>query len=400
MISVIIPAAGLGERFHQNISARTFPKLPKLYSELQGKPLITHALEAFASNALVKEIVVALEVGTEKRFRSEILSKVKLKKPILLVRGGKTRAESVWNALKQVSKESVYVCVHDGARPLVKSEWLTYLLKQMNGYDGAVLGRKAVPTIKVFNQHTGLIEQTLDREELFEAETPQLVKKNEFIKAYQMLGEKAFQATDDVSVIEAVGGRIKAVTHPEPNIKVTTYQDLELVRSLVAVGAQRALSLRFGLGFDRHKLAPKRPFYLGGIRLKTSFGPLGHSDGDPLLHAVTDGILGALGAGDIGDFFSDRNPKWKNAKSVRFLKHAVALASRKGFKIKQIDATIILERPKLGSKKKGIQNHLAKLLFLPPADVSIKAKTAEGFGPEGEGKAVSAQALVVLESLS
>ncbi len=391
LVSVIIPAAGLGLRFRESAKNKV---IPKLYSNLGGRSLIAHVLSAFDASPSVREMVIAIEPGGEKRFRRGVLSQVKIKKPVFLVRGGKTRAESVWNALKRVSKKSAYVCIHDAARPLIQPEWLTHLVKNLNGWDAVVLGRPVVPTVKVFDHTTGEIKRTLDRTELFEAETPQLIKKEALLKSYETLGEQAFQLTDDVSLIEAVGGRVKAVAHSEPNIKVTTYSDLVLVRNL----KENSAILRFGLGFDRHRLVSKRPFYLGGVRIPSNVGPLGHSDGDPLLHAVTDAILGAIGAGDIGDFFPNTSKRWKNVKSERFLKEAIEMAKKKGIRLAQVDATVILEHPKLGTYKKKIQLHLAKLLSLSSNDVSIKAKTAEGLGPEGEGRAVSCQALVVLRN--
>ena len=394
-VSVIIPAAGSGERFRKSVP---IPTEDKLYARIEGKPLILRILSVFDSIPSVREIVVALEPGTHARFRNEILSQAKFKKPIRIVQGGKTRAESVWNALKQVSEKSVYVCIHDGARPLVRPEWVDKLAKNLNGYDAVVLGRQVVPTVKTFEHETMLIKETLDRKELFEAETPQLIKKEKLFKSYKTLGKRAFQTTDDVSLIEATGGRVKAVIHSKPNIKVTTYQDLVLARNLLEGTRSRASLLRFGLGFDRHRLVSKRPFWLGGLRIPSPVGPLGHSDGDPLLHAITDGILGSIGAGDIGDFFPNTK-RWENVPSVHFLKEAIKLAEKKGFEPSQIDATIILERPKLGAYKKKIQKHIAKLLALSESDVSIKAKTAEGLGPEGLGEAISAQALVVLSPI-
>ncbi len=403
-VSVIIPAAGLGRRFQdsrgglytrpQKAGTRPPPTTQKLFSRIGSLPLVAHVLSAFDALRSVEEIIVAVELGSLKRFSHEVLSKISIKKPVVLVEGGKTRAESVWNALKRVSKKSAYICIHDAARPLIRPEWLTHLIKNLNGWDAVVLGRPAVPTVKVFNRKTGEIKQTLDRTELFEAETPQLIKKEVLLQSYKTLGERAFQLTDDVSLIEAIGGRVKAVLHSEPNLKVTTYSDLVLARNL----KENSSTLRFGLGFDRHRLISKRPFYLGGVRIPSSVGPLGHSDGDPLLHAITDAVLGAVGGGDIGDFFPNTSKRWKNVRSEKFLVKAIEMASQKGMKLFQVDATIILERPKLRTHKKKIQAYLAKLLSLSPNDVSIKAKTAEGLGPEGEGKAISCQALVVLRS--
>ena len=386
-VSVIIPAAGFGVRFKSRGEN-------KLYSPIAGKPLIAYVLNAFDTAPSVREMILAVRPGTQVEFRKEILSQFKIKKPVHLVSGGKTRAESVWNALRQVSKSSDYVCIHDGARPLVQTDWVEQLIHNLNGWDGVVWGRRSIPTVKAFDPGTGEIKRTLDRTQLFEAETPQLFKKSVLIKAYQTLEARAFQATDDASLVEAAGGRVKAVTHSNSNIKVTTPQDLNVVRALIG----KSQNLKFGLGFDRHRLKPKRTFYLGGLRIPSQAGPIGHSDGDPLLHAVTDAILGAVGAGDIGDFFPDTSKRWKNVRSVKFLKEAIKQARKKGFQPAQVDATIILERPILGPWKKKIGMHLAKLLSITKDNVSIKAKTAEGFGPEGEGLAVSCQALVVLNS--
>ncbi len=395
-VSVIIPAAGLGQRFEKSrgLLHRSPTNAPKLFLKIKNQPLILHVLKQFDSLSSVREIIVPVESQGKKLFRHEIFSAHHFKKPVILVNGGKTRAESVWNALKKVSKQSEFVCVHDAARPLFKADWLTKMLRQLNGSDGLVLGRSSVPTVKIYDPESGNINETLNRRNLFEAETPQLIKKNVFLKAYELLGKRALEATDDVSIIEAAGGRIKALVNPEPNLKVTTYQDLKIAKSLM--GDENVI--RFGLGFDRHHLVVKKPLLIGGVRIKSSVGSLGHSDGDALLHAVTDAILGAIGVGDIGDFFPNTK-QWKNKNSRIFLRKALDLAAKKGLQPIQVDSTIILERPKLAEQKQKIKLHLAKLLSLAEDKISIKAKTAEGFGPEGEGRAISVQALVVLGSI-
>ena len=395
-VSVIIPAAGESRRFLKSKGASR-ATMNKLYAALGARPLIAHTLACFDALSEVQEIIVALPRGQEKYFRREILSSQKFRKPVFLVQGGATRAESVLNALKRVSKKSNYVCIHDGARPLVQASWLQMLLKNLNGCDGVVLGRPSVSTVKEYDPESGEIKRTLARHELFEAETPQLFKKEVLLQSYRILGARAFSATDDASLVEAIGGRVKAFAQTDPNIKVTTYQDLAIAENLAQCG--RSQTLRFGSGFDRHRLVAKRPFFLGGVRIPSRVGPLGHSDGDPLLHAITDGILGAIGAGDIGDFFPDTSRRWKNANSSVFLKKAILLAREKGMQPAQLDATIFLERPKLSMHKKKIKMKLAQLLSLLPADVNVKAKTAEGLGAEGAGLAVSCQALVVLKSI-
>jgi len=344
-------------------------------------PLVLHALRVFDQVPSVREILIAVAPGTKNRFRRDVLSRARLRVPVILVDGGKTRAQSVWNALKRVAKKNEFVCIHDAARPMLQPAWVNDLIREMNGWDGVVLGRKVIPTIKTVHPKQSEIEKTLDRSQLFEAQTPQLIRIEALRKSYRLLGERAFEATDDASLIEATGGRVKAFAHLGPNMKVTTPDDLTLVRRLM----QKGSPFHFGLGFDRHRLVPKRPFYLGGIKIRSRVGPLGHSDGDALLHAITDGILGALGLGDIGDHFPDTNRRWKKARSDQFVARALELAREKGSVPAQVDATLVLERPKLGTHKKKIQSRVAKLLSLPVSQISIKAKTAEGRGGVGAG---------------
>lgn len=391
LISVVIPAAGLSSRFKD----RDSPTQSKLYAKLGGSPLISRVLSAFDSLPNVSELIVAVKAGEEKRFKNTILSGMRLQTPVRLVRGGRTRAESVWNALKRVSKKAKYVCVHDGARPLVQASWCRSLLRELNGCDGVVLGRETVPTIKILEGNgSGNITETLDRRRLFEAETPQVFPKDTLLNAYRILGKRALEMTDDASLVEAAGGTVKAVFHSGSNLKITTYEDLLMAEKIAGGNSLN----RFGFGYDRHRLVLGRPFVLGGVRIPSLSGPVGHSDGDPLLHAITDGILGAVGAGDIGDFFSNRNPRWQSAKSEMFLKKAVELAAKKGFHPAQVDTTVILDEPKLGAWKKKIAARIAKLLSLKSDQVNIKAKTSEGVGPEAKSQSVSVQALVVLIS--
>lgn len=350
-----------------------------------------HSLAPFARIPQIAELILAARPGSARLFRRDVLACLRFPFPVKIIRGGKTRAESVRNALKASSKQATHILVHDGARPLVKVEWIQKLIRETNGSDGAVLGRSAVPTVKRLSADLNDVEETLDRRTLFEAETPQLMKKEILETAYRMLGTSAFGVTDDVSLVERIGGSVKPVSHDGNNLKVTTQADLELAEQLMGHSG-----FRFGLGFDRHRLVRGRAFYLGGVRLKAAFGPLGHSDGDPLLHAVIDGMLGALGLGDIGDFFSDTNARYKNIKSTELIKQTLAKVQKLGFSVFQIDATVTLERPKLGPAKKTIQQRLSKLCGIPAAQVGVKAKTAEGLGPEGRSEAVSASALVVL----
>lgn len=154
--------------------------------------------------------------------------------------------------------------------------------------------------------------------------------------------------------------------------------------------------VRTGLGWDVHRLAPGRPLVLGGVTVASGVGLEGHSDADVLSHAITDAVLGAAALGDIGMHFPDSDPQWKGADSARFLAHAVKLARERGFAIASVDATVILERPKLGEYRGAIRDALARTMGLEAGRVSVKFKTAEGVGPVGEGRSAEAQAVVTL----
>ena len=156
------------------------------------------------------------------------------------------------------------------------------------------------------------------------------------------------------------------------------------------------MSIRIGQGWDVHRIVAGRPLILGGVTIPSEFGLEGHSDADVLAHAITDAILGAIAAGDIGMHFPDTDPKWKGVDSLRFLQHACGLAAEKGLRIANVDSTVILERPKLKDYRLAIRQSLATAMALDLDHVSVKFKTAEGVGPVGEGRSAEAQAVVLV----
>lgn len=386
--SLIIAAGGSGSRFKKTLqSGSKFEKFPsKLFYPLAGKPLLEHTLGAFQKCSAIQETIVAAPQGLEKIIQ-EIAKKNKWRS-VKVVRGGETRAESVWNALKKTSPKSKTVFVHDGARPFIGEENLERLLAASKKYDAVLLAKKVVPTIKEINLE-GSVKRTIDRNVLVEAETPQVLNRALLTRAYEELPE-AFQATDESSLAEAMGTKVHVVTHEGWNPKITTYKDFELAEAYLNQNRR----VRTGFGRDTHRLVPKRKFWLGGIVIPFDKGPQGHSDGDALIHAMIDGILGATGRGDIGDWFSDQDPKFKNIASSKMLQKVLEETRAAGYEIQHADTVIILEKPKLGAYKQQMKRHLAKLLGLAEDAVSIKAKTAEGLGPEGEGLAVTCEALV------
>ncbi|HOW88210.1 MAG TPA: 2-C-methyl-D-erythritol 2,4-cyclodiphosphate synthase [Candidatus Omnitrophota bacterium] len=428
-VSLIIPAAGLGSRFQQSLknsdkaeALRCLNKQAsrsKLSYELDGEPVLLKTLRAFSKVPEIRETVIAITPAMRpelKKWAAEI------KNPgVRWILGGKTRAGSVLNALKKTSPASDWIMVHDGARPLVTFDSIKQVLKAAKDWDGVILARKVVPTIKKVMAGNGHILETVDREPLYEAETPQLVRREVLLKAYKQ-NPKALEATDEAGLLEAVGARVRVVAHNGWNPKLTTATDLALAEAVLcrenthlglgtrdsglegykARGEGRGASpaLRFGIGFDTHRLVKGRKFYLGGIVIPSPKGALGHSDGDALLHAIADAILGAIGAGDIGEWFSDRDPKFKNIRSTKILRTVLDEAKRRGWKPYHVDTNIILETPKLYTHKPRIRANVAKCLGLPEKDVSIKARTREGLGPEGEGLAVTCEAVVSMKKVA
>lgn len=391
-VSLIIPAAGLGSRFQQSLSrsARTVGEpCSKLFYELDGEPVLLRTLRAFRDIPQISETIIAISSEMRPEVRRWMRT---LKNPkVRWILGGKTRAESVWKALRKVSRKSDWVMVHDGARPMVTPAAIRQVLKASKGWEGVILARKVVPTIKRVLKQDGHIEGTVDRSVLYEAETPQLARRDVLLRAYRE-NPQAFEATDEAGLLEAVGARVRVMPHGDWNPKLTTLPDLMLAKAMTE--KKRSQEVRVGIGFDTHRLVQGRKFYLGGIVIPFSKGALGHSDGDALLHAIADAILGAIGAGDIGEWFSDRDPKFKNIRSTKILGVILEEAARRGWEPYHVDTNIILEQPKLGVHKPLIRKSVAACLKLPVKDISIKARTREGLGPEGEGLAVTCEAVV------
>ncbi|MFH0985244.1 MAG: 2-C-methyl-D-erythritol 2,4-cyclodiphosphate synthase [Candidatus Omnitrophota bacterium] len=397
-ISLIIPAAGLGNRFRQSLGRsdkRDAPLGSKLLYQLNGEPVLLKTLRAFAKISEIHETIVA--ISPEMRPEVKKWKQLTRGARIQWILGGKTRAESVWKALKKTSPRSDWVMVHDGARPLVTPEAVRQVIKAAKGWDGVILARKVVPTIKKVLTSDGPIHETVDRGTLFEAETPQFVRREVLLKAYTQ-NPKAFEATDEAGLLEAIGARVRVVSHSDWNPKLTILTDLKLAQAMTEKNVPQ--EVRVGIGFDTHRLVPGRKLYLGGVVIPSPKGSLGHSDGDALLHAITDAILGAIGAGDIGEWFSDRDPKFKNIRSTKILTTVLAEAKRRGWQPYHVDTNIILESPKLYAHKPKIRKSVAKCLGLSEQDVSIKARTREGLGPEGEGLAVTCEALVSMRKVT
>lgn len=393
-VSLIIAAGGISRRFSESFGSAQPAFRDKLLYPLQGMPLLAYTLSKFQDIPQIDEIFVA----ASDKLKSSLAHWKKdfgLQK-VIWVRGGKSRAESVWRGLRKTNPRNPWIMVHDGARPLIEKGAIAKMIRAGNNkkLQGIILAQKIVPTVKMINLQSQEILGTLDRGLLAEAQTPQMIRRDILVQAYRDK-QRAFTATDEAALAEAVGATVKVMLHGAWNPKVTSAQDAVLVNAYLK--ESQGMELRVGFGTDLHRLVPGRKLWLGGVKIPSEAGALGHSDGDVILHAITDAIYGAIAEGDIGEHFSDKDKKYKDQNSSLFLKSAVGKAAQKGWEPCQIDTVIMLERPKLKAYKQKICRQVAALLGISAENVSVKAKTAEGLGDIGEGRALSCQALVVMK---
>jgi 2-C-methyl-D-erythritol 4-phosphate cytidylyltransferase/2-C-methyl-D-erythritol 2,4-cyclodiphosphate synthase len=305
--------------------------------------------------------------------------------------GGRTRAESVQAGLAALRcGGDDPVLIHDAARPFVTREHVERLLGALQVADGAV---PTLPVPDTLKRGDGLIDETVSREGLWRAQTPQAFRFSRLMAAYRRwpAGE---EPTDDASVMERAGGHV-AMAPGDPMLMKLTYPEDFLMAEQLA--ATRRI-VRMGQGVDAHRFGPGDAVWLCGVQIAHDFGLVGHSDADCGLHALTDAVLGAIADGDIGDHFPPTDPQWKGASSDQFLTHAVQLVAAQGGQILNADVTLICERPKIKPHRAAMRQRLAELLQIPLHRVSVKATTTEGMGFTGREEGLLAQAVVAVET--
>ena len=376
--SAIIVAAGSG--------TRAGPGAPKTWRELLGRPVARWSVDSLvAADARRVVLLTAPDRLEQARALFSDLPQVRC------VVGGQTRAESVQAGLAALDGPSDEpVLVHDAARPFVVRAHVDAVLRALQDADGAV---PALPVADTLKRETAAGAQTVPREGLWRAQTPQAFRRDRLIAAYAAWPTDA-EPTDDAGVVERAGGRV-VLTPGDPLLMKLTYpEDFEMAERLA--GAARIT--RIGQGVDAHRWGPGEAVWLCGVRIAHDQTLVGHSDADAGLHAVTDAILGAIGEGDIGEHFPPSDPQWRGASSDRFLIHAVALAKAKGARILNVDVTLVCERPKIRPHRDAMRQRLAELLEIPVNRVSVKATTTEGMGFTGRQEGLLAQAVAAVET--
>jgi len=378
-VAALIVAAGRG--------SRAGPGAPKQYRQLAGEPVLRRTLSAFAAHPLISSVMAVIHEDDREAYGIASAGLAKLLDPCA---GGATRQASVRAGLERLAASPPdYVLIHDGARPLVSARLIADCISALAEHAGALAALTVTDTIRRATAE-GLAGETVDRAGLWRAQTPQAFRFGAILDAHRRASDDDY--TDDVAVAAAACIDIAMVEGDEDNIKITSAEDLRRAERII----MRSGDVRTGTGFDVHRFGPGDHVWLCGVKVPHAFGLVGHSDADAGLHAITDAVLGAIGAGDIGQHFPPSDPKWKGAPSDIFLAHAATLARDAGARISNVDLTLICEQPKIGPHVSAMRKRIAEILSLDVARVSVKATTTEGLGFTGRGEGIAAQALATL----
>jgi len=367
---LILLAAGDSKRFSS--------KTPKPFVKVGGKTLLELSLIKFGRIKQIKKTILVIN-KKHKKFVKNIKSTNLTK-----ITGGNTRQKSTYNALKYIQKKRIKcskVLIHDSARPNFSLRLIRRIIKASGK-------NTVIPKIPIHDALKELINKknllNLSRENFFSTQTPQSFNFNEILNLHYQ--NKSFYKDDDLSLVQSLR-KVKFIDGEKNNFKITTQQDLRMIKNFMN------LKLRTGIGFDVHRLVPKRKLYLGGLKIKSKLGTLGHSDGDPLLHSIMDSILGACKMGDIGQIFSDKNKRFKNIRSTILLKEVIDRIKSKGYHINNIDINIIVQTPKIKKYKNKIVNNISKLCEISKDKINIKGKTTEKLGVIGKEKAIACEVI-------
>ena len=377
----LIVAAGRGERARPGFLAAP----PKQYRPLAGKPVLRWAVEAFLAHPAIDGVQAVIRDEDRAHYDSAIAG-LRLQPSVT---GGATRQESVRRGLEALAASAPErVLIHDAARPLVSGGLIG---RVVDGLDRADAVAPLLGVADTLRRKTAEGFAILARENLFRAQTPQGFRFASILEAHRQFALES--ATDDFALAERAGHSLGTVAGEEMNLKLTTVEDFVLAERL----ATSALAdIRTGTGFDVHGFAQGDSVWLCGVKVPHAFGLEGHSDADCGLHALTDAILGAIAAADIGAHFPPTEERWRGAASDVFLAHAAALVRAQGGVVSHVDVTLICESPKIAPYREAMRTRIAEILQIDIGRVSVKATTTEGLGFAGRGEGIAAQAVATI----
>jgi 2-C-methyl-D-erythritol 4-phosphate cytidylyltransferase/2-C-methyl-D-erythritol 2,4-cyclodiphosphate synthase len=381
---LVMPAAGSGRRFGGAV--------PKQYLPLAGRSVIEHALAPFLDDSRCQGVVVALDAADTTFETLQPARDVRLRR----VRGGARRCDSVRNALQAITDgDEAWVLVHDAARPCVTRTEIDALLAGCaHDAAGGLLAAPLADTLKRADE-AQRVQETPRRDGLWRALTPQMFRLGLLRRALQAAHASGREPTDEAQAVEWLGESPRLIAGSAGNLKITTAADLPLAAALLAQGTS-SMNMRTGSGFDVHAFGPGDAVMLGGVRIPHGQGVLAHSDGDVLLHALTDALLGAAGLGDIGQHFPDTDPRWRGAASTQFVQHAVRLLAERGWRVVNADMTLLSEAPRIAAHRDAIRASMAAALGVDAGCVNLKATTTEKLGFVGRAEGLAAQAVVLI----
>ena len=374
----LIVAAGRGRRFGGT--------LPKQYLPLGGQSVLRHAVTAFARHPGVAGVQVVIR-DEDRAVYDRAMADLTILPPAA---GGAERQDSVRLGLEALAAHApARVLIHDGARPFPGAALIDRVIAALDRAPAAIPALPLGDTIK--RVADGVIRETVDRAQLWRAQTPQGFDFPAILAAHRAAAGHLL--TDDAAVAEASGMMPIVVAGNEDNLKVTTEHDLAAAERRLA---SRLGDVRVGQGFDVHAFGPGDHVVICGVEIPHGASLVGHSDADVGLHALTDAVLGAIGAGDIGLHFPPSDPRWRGAASEAFLRHAAALVREQDGMIAAVDVTIICERPKLAPYRAVMVERVAAILGIAPARVSVKATTTDRLGFTGRGEGIAGQAVATV----
>ena len=377
-ITVIVLAAGKSERFGQN----------KILYELDGVPIIIKTLKTIYQLPNVENVIVVCSKENIKKI-NDILSNGNIKTNTVTVLGGITRMESLLKAVNYCDRNNIsdeIIIVQDAARPNATLELYQKGIESLDNYHAVVPGIKPNDTVKIIDNNN-IVLKTINRESIMNIQTPQFFDRKVLVDNIN-LKKDLLNLTDDSSIFDDSSTQVKIIKGTHENLKITNKSDIDFFHQ----------NIRYGIGFDVHKLIPHKYLTLGGIKIDYPFKLEGHSDGDALIHSIIDSILGACGLGDIGNYFSSEDASFKDIDSQIMLFEIKEMVYKKGFEILHIDNTIIAQQPRMNNHLKKMKINLSKTLDLNVNNINIKSTTTDQLGIIGSEKAIAVQSITTIKN--
>jgi 2-C-methyl-D-erythritol 4-phosphate cytidylyltransferase/2-C-methyl-D-erythritol 2,4-cyclodiphosphate synthase len=384
-VTALIVAAGRGARMAKDVG------LPKQYCRIGGVPMLTRSIDAFTAHPRVDDIIVVIHPDDLDLYEAASRPFAGgLREPVT---GGARRQDSVRAGLEALARQAPSsVLIHDAARPFVDAALISRVISSLDRHAGTLPCLPVTDTLKRASE--GRVIGTVDRDQLWRAQTPQGFKFNAILAAHRAAAADATREfTDDAAVAAWFGLDVALVEGSEHNRKLTTAEDLKIADDLLRRqhGGEFA-TIRVASGYDVHALGPGDAVMLCGVSIPHAKKLIGHSDADVGLHALTDALLGTIAEGDIGVHFPPSDDRWRGAASEIFLKEAARKIKERGGEIVYVDVTLLCEAPRIGPHREAMRVRIAELLGINVEQVSIKATTNEGLGFIGRGEGIAAMA--------